>query len=76
MLMTYENYFGVTKQETPEKYEAIADLYFVPFLDFLHGTDDVNVLKTADFTEDAKKYLMSGGMSEEEIRSLIALITE
>ncbi len=75
-MTTYENYFHVTKAETPEKYEAIVDLYFVPFMEFLHGTDDVSVLEKADFSEDAAAYLREGGMTDDEIADLLALITD
>ena len=75
-MTTYENYFQVTKSETPEKYDAIVDLYFVPFLEFLHGTDDVSVLKDADFSGDAAAYLRDGGMSDNEISDLLRNITD
>ena len=75
-MTTYENYFHVTQTETPDKYDAIAYLYFVPFLEFLHGTDDVSVLKTADYREDAAAYLKDGGMTDQEITALTALITD
>lgn len=75
-MTTYENYFHVTKEETPEKYDAIVDLYFVPFMEFLHGTEDIAILETAEYSADAAAYLQAGGLSEEEIADLLALITE
>ena len=75
-MTTYENYYQVTKEDTPEKYEAIVDLYFVPFMEFLHHTEYVPILETADYREDAAFYLKDGGMTEEEIAALLALITE
>lgn len=75
-MTTYENYFHVTKDGTPEKYDAIADLYFVPFTEFLHGTDDLDALKTADYSEDAKAYLKDGGMTGAEIEDLLATIAK
>lgn len=75
-MITYRNYFRVSKDETPEKYNAIIDLYFVPFMECLRGTDDVSVLKTADFTQDAADYLRAGGMTDYEISDLIKLISK
>lgn len=75
-MTTYANYFHVTKEETPEKYDAIVDLYFVPFMEFLHGTDDISALEAADYSEDAAAYLKDGGLTEDEIAALLALITE
>lgn len=74
-MLTYENYFHITAAGTPEKYNAVVDLYFVPFLEFLHGSEDIEALKAADYTEDAAAYLKSGGMTEAEIAALISLIT-
>ncbi len=75
-MITYENYFGVTMSEAPEKYDAIVDLYFVPFMQFLHDTDDVTELTEADFSADAAAYLKDGGMSDEEIEAFLTLITK
>ncbi len=75
-MITYQNYYKVTKDGTNEKYEAIADLYFNAFVSYLHGTEDLDVLKAADYTQDAKDYLIAGGMTEAEINQLLAIITE
>jgi len=75
-MITYENYFRVSKAETPEKYDAIVDLYFFPFMEFLHGTSDIVVLQEADYTDDAAAYLKDGGMTEEEIARLTEWITK
>lgn len=37
-MMTYENYYGITKQDNPEKYDAVVSVYFDAFAAFLHGT--------------------------------------
>ncbi len=74
-MLTYRNYYGVSANETPEKYAAIAALYFDPFVSYLHGTEDLSVLKTADYTQDAVRYLMSGGLSTEEVKRLQNFIT-
>lgn len=75
-MKTYDNYYHVSEKETPEKYEAIADLYFVPFMEFLHGSTELSELKAADYRDDARAYLLSGGMSGGEIDSLLALIAD
>ena len=75
-MQTYANYYSVTKDGTPEKYLAIADLYFGGFMDCLHGEDcTLEELESADFTEDAAAYLEEGGMTAEEVESLREFIT-
>ena len=75
-MTTYENYYKISKTKTPERYNAVVSLYFDSFLEYLYGTDDVNVLKSADYTEAAKGYLADCGMTEQEISQLIELLTQ
>ena len=73
---TYKNYYGVTEEGTPEKYLTIVQLYFNDFMAYLHGTDDTELLLQADYSEDAAAYLQQGGMTEEELETLLNRITE
>ncbi len=73
-MITYKNYYKVTPGT--EKYDAISELYFDAFVAYLHGTEDIETLKSADYTEDAAKYLMAGGMTAEEVEALKAFLTE
>lgn len=73
-MMTYENYFGFTKQDTPEKYDAVAHLYFDAYAGYLHGTEEHGA--SGEYTQDAVNYLLDGGMSAEEIEALHEMITE
>ena len=73
---TYKNYYGVPAEGTPEKYQAIVRLYFDELMAYLHGTEDVELLRQADYSEDAAAYLQCGGMTEEELAMLLNRITE
>ncbi len=75
-MTTYNNYFKISKEEMPDKYEAVVALYFDSFMECLHGTSDTEILKKADYTNDAKQYLKDGGMMDEEINKLINLISK
>ncbi len=75
-MQTYANYYRVTKDGAPGKYQAIAELYFDAFVSYLHGTEDVDELRSADYSADATAYLMEGGMTEAEINDLVMLLTE
>ena len=74
-MATYDNYYQISQAGTPERYDAVVALYFDAFLEYLYGTDDVSVLKTADYTQAARSYLTDCGMTEQEIGELIALIS-
>ena len=75
-MKTYENYYGVTKAETPEKFDAISSLYFDAFMEELLGTSDTSTYKDADYTQAAADYLQQGGMTAEEIEQLKAFIAK
>lgn len=75
-MTTYSNYFRISKEEMPDKYDAVVALYFDSFMECLHGTSDTEILKKADYTNDAKQYLKDGGMTDEEINKLINLISK
>ncbi len=75
-MMTYKNYFKITKEEMPDKYQAVVSLYFDSFMETLHGESDIEELKKADYTQDAKTYLSQGGMSDSEIEQLVKLISK
>lgn len=75
-MKTYENYYSVSAEGTPEKYNAIVELYFDPFVACLHGTEDLCELKSAVYVQDAVNYLMAGGMTWEEAGQLREFITK
>ena len=75
-MTTYENYYGITETTTPEKYDAVLDLYFNTYMEYLAGTDDIDTLQSYDYTSAAEKYLLSGGMTTLEIEQLKETICE
>ncbi len=65
-MITYDNYYGITKENNPDKYNAILG----NVNDFLYclceaekGTD----VNTLDIKAGAENYLRRGGLSDEEI---------
>lgn len=75
-MQTYANYYGITKDGTPDRYDAVVSLYFDAFIEFLHGAEDGQIDKTANYSEDAKAYLRECGLTDAEIEQLVALICE
>ncbi len=75
-MTTYENYYNISKEKTPDRYNAVVSLYFDSFMEYLYGTDDLTTLKAADYTEAAKGYLTDCGMTEEEIDQLVVLLSK
>ncbi len=73
-MMTYQNYYKITKETTPEKYNAIVSLYFDSFIDCILGTDTDK--SNPDYKKGAKDYLLSAGMTSNDIDEFINLITK
>ena len=81
-MKTYENYYGITEQGTPERYEAVLSLYFDSFMEYLAriegtaDTADTAKLKSADYVKGAKSYLTDCGMTDKEIARLLELLSK
>jgi hypothetical protein len=83
-MKTYENYYGITLSETPDRYAAVAELYFDTFAEYLLdaagynaiATDGYSQVETYYYQASATHYLLEAGMSLEEVVQLTALITK
>ena len=70
-MTTYFNYYGITRENNPEKYDAIVDLKFDDMAMYLAEVESNDELHNADFFMGARRYLIKGGMNDEEINVLI-----
>ena len=73
---TYANYYNISKDETPDRYNAVVSLYFDSFMEYLAGTNDAAQLQAADYTDAAKEYLTNCGMTAPEIEQLVTLLSK
>ncbi len=72
-MKTYENYYSITKESDPDKYNAIKDTKFDDFVDYLlysYAEKGSAVRTQGDFHAVAVNYLKYGGMSEDQIATL------
>lgn len=67
-MLTYKNYFGLTKDNEPEKYNYIKETNIDAMLTFITKTKD---LQDLNYQEAATTFLIDYGMSEENINALI-----
>ena len=68
-MITYANYYGVTKDGNPEKYEAIlgnVNDFFYCICEAEKGTP----LDTLDLKKGAENYLRRGGLGDEQITAI------
>lgn len=74
-MLTYENYFGITKEGSPEKYDAIKE-NVDGFLYFLGGAEKGAPFDTLDLKKGAENYLRNGGLSGDQIAQIEEYICE
>ena len=75
-MITYNNYYGITKESEPKKYETIVRDVLEPMIRVLTEDDPDVDLKTADLAEYARGFLKKAGMSEDEITRLTEKLTK
>ncbi len=75
-MITYDNYYTISKDNKADQYDALVDVKFNDFALYFADTDDVSVLVDFDYEPAAKRYLLDGGMTEEEISALQALLCD
>jgi len=83
---TYKNYYGITKESNKSKYDAVVDLRFKDFVNFLTPTHDGSYLGERNpggklFTSTSTTYknaaidfLINGGMLDSDIDLLLAAL--
>ena len=75
-MITYRNYYGITKESDPEKYETIVQELLEPMIrSLMDGNPDAD-LRTVDLSEQACSFLKRAGMSEDEITRLTEKLTK
>ena len=73
-MLTYFNYYGITKEGMPKKYDAILDNvydFFYCMCDAEKGTP----VDTLDLKRGAENYLKKGGLTDEQIEEIEDYIT-
>ena len=74
-MITYANYYGITKENNPEKYNAI----LVNVNDFLYclcGAEKGAAVDTLDLKAGAENYLGRGGLTQEQIEAVESYIVK
>ena len=73
-MASYANYYGITKESDPERYDVIVSELFHPMVAALFDETEVDV-ESVDLAQGAKSYLAKGGMKEEQIEELRGILT-
>lgn len=69
-MTSYDNYYGINLRSDPDRYKTIVKNNFVPMFKYIARVDENEDLETADLETGAEEYLLSGGMTKEEVSAL------
>ncbi len=73
-MMTYYNYYGVTKEKTPDRYNAVQG-NVNDFLYFMCDAQNGTSVDSLDIKNGAENYLRLGGLNDEQISQIEAYLT-
>ena len=74
-MATYRNYYGITEETTPEKYQAVVSVKFNDLLQMLTGLPDGSDYGGTVLRDSARQYLLDSGMTETEVDGLTDWLT-
>ena len=69
-MLSYYNYYGITEEKEPERYQTILDINLLPILCHVAGVEESGELMQLDLQAAAAQYLLNAGMAEEDIAAL------
>lgn len=74
-LITYYNYYGITPETDPDVCNTLLSLNLNPCLMFYAGVDNEAQLPNVDFAKAFSNYLLSHGMSQQQLDALIQALS-
>ena len=69
-MLSFYNYYGISKDSEPARYEAVLNNNLIPMLYHVTGADSYEALEQMDLESAVTKYLLDNGMTEEDILTL------
>lgn len=73
-MLSYKNYYGITKENDPQRYNIIVENNINEMLKAITGIRNVKELTGEAIQEGARAYLINGGMTPSEIDKLVTLL--
>ena len=69
-MLSFYNYYGITQETEPERYEVVLNTNLYAMLYHVTGTNSYEELTQVDLESAVTKYLLDAGMSEDDILTL------
>lgn len=75
-LVTYENYYHITKDKNPKQYQVLKELKLYEMTDFIVGSEVGDKATKEQLQLGAKSYLKTCGVSDNTINNLISNLSD
>ena len=69
-MLSFYNYYGITQENEPERYEVVLNTNLYAMLYHVTGVNSYEALTQVDLESAVTKYLLDAGMSEDDILTL------
>lgn len=69
-MLSFYNYYGISKDNEPERYDTVLNNNLMPMLCHVTGADSVEALAEIDLESAVTNYLLNNGMTENDIHTL------
>lgn len=74
-MLTFSNYYGITPESNPEKYNALLRIKLFDIICQLSGEAENMDFSGQTFENEAREYLLRNGMTTDEVNQLIRYLT-
>ncbi len=74
-MKTYENYYGMTEESSPEQRRAAIETSFDPIMEIMFEVQENEDLKTVNLEERARVFFQKGGLTDEQIDTMRRVFT-
>jgi hypothetical protein len=74
-MLSFYNYYGITQESEPERYEVVLRNNLYAMLYHVTGVNSYEELAQVDLESAATEYLLSAGMTEDSILTLKAKLS-
>lgn len=69
-MLSFYNYYGITEENAPERYQTILDKNLLPMMYHVTGAEDRSALAQIDLEAAVTQYLLNAGMTQEDLSAL------
>ena len=75
-LKTYEYFYNITEENSPESVQAAIDASFDPIMEIMFCTEEGDDIHTLDYAEKARVFCRNAGLTDTQIDEIVEAITE